>query len=117
MEKIGRDELKRVLFVCSGNIHRSQTAQELLKDARGLEVRSAGTFPLSPRVVSKELVDWADIIFVMEEDHKDAILRICPEAEDKIVVLGIPDRYLRDDPKLVQMLKDRLSPYFRRIRS
>jgi len=88
------------------------TGVRLLRNSKGLEVRSAGTFPLSPHMVSKELVDWASIIFVMEEDHKDAILRICPEAEDKIVVLGIPDRYLGDDPKLVQMLKDRLSPYF-----
>jgi len=113
--KIGRDKLKRILFVCSGNVHRSQTAQELLKDTGGLEIRSAGILPLSPHVVSKELVKWASIVFVMEEDHKDAILQISPEARNKIVVLGIPDRYLKNDPELVEMLKEKLSLYFGRI--
>jgi predicted protein tyrosine phosphatase len=113
--KTGRDKLKRILFVCSGNVHRSQTAQEILKNTEGLETRSAGTLPLSPHVVSKELIEWANIVFVMEEDHKDAILQISPEAKNKIVVLGIPDRYLRNDPRLVEMLKDRLSPYFGRM--
>jgi predicted protein tyrosine phosphatase len=111
LRKKGKNKLKKVLFVCSGNIHRSQTAEHLLKGAKGLEVRSAGTLPLSLRVVSRELVNWADIIFAMEGDHKEAILHICSEAENKIIVLDIPDRYLKDDPQLLQILRDRLYPY------
>src|SRR6185437_15723085 len=34
--------VKRVLFVCEGNIHRSRTAEVLYGDTPGLEVRSAG---------------------------------------------------------------------------
>jgi predicted protein tyrosine phosphatase len=104
------------LFICTGNVHRSQTAQELLMGVKGLEVRSAGILPLSPTVVSKQLIDWADIVFVMEEPHKDAVLRISPEADSKIAVLDIPDIYpRRNDPELVKKLKDRLLPYFGKI--
>jgi predicted protein tyrosine phosphatase len=101
--------------VCSGNIHRSQTAKELLKGIKGLEIRSAGTLSCSPRVISMNLIKWADIIFAMEEDHRDKILQINPEAENRIVVLDISDKYLKDDPKLIDELKRKLSPYFGRI--
>ena len=102
--------------MCDGNVHRSPTAQELLIGIKGLEVRSAGILPLSPTVISKQLIDWANVVFVMEKPHKEAILRISPEAESKITVLDIPDIYLRrNDPELIKKLKDRLFPYFGRI--
>jgi protein-tyrosine phosphatase len=110
-----RSLVKRVLFVCSGNVDRSPTAEALLKGKEGFEVQSAGTWSGSRTVVSKELTDWADMIFVMEEHHKKALMHIDPMAEGKIIVLDIEDHYLKGDPELARILKDRLSKYFGEI--
>ena len=107
--------MKKVLFVCSGNIDRSPTAEALLRGKEGFEVKSAGTWVGARTVVSKELTDWADIIFVMEEHHKETLKQINPKAEEKIIVLGIDDHYLKDDPELTKILKDKLSKYFGEI--
>jgi predicted protein tyrosine phosphatase len=103
---------KKVLFVCSGNVDRSPTAESLLKGKEGLEVKSAGTLIGAKTVVSKDLVNWADMIFVMEEHHKEAVEKIDPDAGKKIIVLDIEDTYLRNDPKLTKILKEKLSKYF-----
>jgi predicted protein tyrosine phosphatase len=100
-----------VLFVCSGNIDRSPTAEALLKQKEGFEVKSAGTWTGARKVVSKELIEWADMIFAMEEHHKEALVRIDQNAEAKTIVLGVDDHYLKDDPKLTKILKERLSEY------
>ncbi|HUW48974.1 MAG TPA: phosphotyrosine protein phosphatase [Patescibacteria group bacterium] len=102
---------KRVLFVCSGNIDRSPTAEALLREKEGFEVKSAGTWAGARTAVSKELIDWADMIFVMEEHHKEALIRIDQNAEAKIIVLDVDDHYLKGDPELMRILKGRLSEY------
>jgi len=104
--------VERVLFVCSGNIHRSPTATNMFKDRKGFEVKSAGTSLLTPNPVSAELVQWADKIFVMEEEHRKLIVQKFPEAASKITVLDIEDEYCRDDPRLKAILKEKLEPYF-----
>lgn len=100
-----------MLFVCSGNIDRSPTAEALLREKEGFEVKSAGTWAGARTAVSKELIDWADMIFVMEEHHKEALIRIDQNAEAKIIVLGVDDHYLKGDPELMRILKERLSEY------
>ena len=106
-----------MLFVCSGNIDRSPTAEALLRQKEGFEVKSAGTWMGARKVVSKELIDWADMIFVMEEHHKEALIRIDQNAEAKIIVLGVDDNYLKDDPELTRILKERLSEYLGTVSS
>lgn len=110
-----RGMVTRVLFVCSGNVDRSPTAEALLKDMEGVEVKSAGTWSGARTVVSEELINWADMIFVMEKHHKEVLKRIDPEAEKKIIVLDIEDHYLRNDPELASILKEKLSKYFGEI--
>jgi protein-tyrosine phosphatase len=107
--------MTRVLFVCSGNVDRSPTAEALLKGRKGLQVRSAGTWEGARTVVSKELIEWADMIFVMEEHHKQALASIDQKAAGKTIVLNIEDRYLKGDPELTQILKAKLSKYFGEI--
>lgn len=107
--------VKRVLFVCSGNVDRSPAAEAILRGKDGLEVKSAGTWKDAKTVVSKELIDWADMIFAMEEHHKEVLREIDPESEKKIIVLGVGDNYLRNDPELVNVLKEKLSKYFGEI--
>jgi predicted protein tyrosine phosphatase len=100
-----------VLFVCSGNIDRSPTAEALLRQKEGFEVKAAGTWIGARKVVSKELIEWADMIFAMEEQHREALVRIDQNAEAKTIVLGVDDHYLKDDPELTKILKERLSDY------
>jgi len=51
----------------------------------------------------------------MEEHHKETLKQINPKAEEKIIVLDIDDHYLKDDPELTKILKDKLSKYFGEI--
>lgn len=104
--------VKRVLFVCSGNIHRSPTAANMFKNRKGFEVKSAGTTVGTPNPVSAELAEWADKIFVMEEEHRRLIVQQFPETALKITVLEIEYNYYRDDPRLAAILKEKLEPYF-----
>jgi len=104
---------RKVLFVCTGNMDRSPTAESLLSGREGFEVKSAGTWIYARKRISKALIEWADMIFVMEGHHKDVILSICPEAEGKVTVLDIPDVYRRNDPELVETLKKKLGEYLK----
>jgi predicted protein tyrosine phosphatase len=101
----------KVLFVCTANIDRSPTAEDLLNGKNCFEVLSAGTWANARKSISESLIDWADLILVMKECHKEAVLTLKPKSEKKIIVLDIPDIYLRDDPKLVKLLKTKLSDY------
>ncbi len=100
---------QKILFVCTANLDRSKTAEDLVKDRPGFQVRSGGTWEWARRRVSAEDIEWADRIFVMEDEHKEAVLRISPEARGKIAVLDIPDVYKRGEPELVALLKKRLA--------
>lgn len=105
--------MTHVLFVCSLNRVRSLTAEHLFKDYPGIETRSAGTQENARVVIGRDLLQWADRIFVMERHHKEKILAKFPELPlQKIVVLDIPSRESYMDPELIQMLRVALKPYF-----
>jgi protein-tyrosine phosphatase len=110
----------RILFVCSGNAHRSPLAEALLKKLRpDLNVESAGlriAIPIAKQVreylakedaeqllkkypeslSNKRLIDY-DIIIAMQHGHKDAVLSRCPECQDKVAVWDIEDPYFMDE--------------------
>ena len=102
---------KKILFVCTGNMDRSPTAEDLLKGREDFEVMSGGTWMHAHRRISGSLLDWADKIFVMEEEHEAAMLRLKPDVEKKIIVLHLPNHYLRNDPELIRTLKAKLSKH------
>lgn len=102
------DAVMKILFVCTGNVDRSKTAEDMFKDVEGLEVRSAGTNVAATVRLSKELVEWADRIFVMEHKHQKAVLRLDPSAKKKTERLDIPDRFYYDQPELRKLLRDKL---------
>jgi predicted protein tyrosine phosphatase len=65
--------------------------------------------------LSGELIEWADIIFVMERVHRNKMSAKFREhlAGKRIVVLGIPDEYEFMDAGLVRLLEAKVGPYLR----
>ncbi len=55
-----------MLFICSQNRLRSPTAEVLFSKNRDIEVASAGTNHDAEVPLTAELIEWADVIFVME---------------------------------------------------
>jgi protein-tyrosine phosphatase len=106
----------RVLFVCSGNAHRSPLAEALLRKMRpDWIVDSAGmqvAIPVAEEIKeylekegaeeflkknpesldSKRLMDY-DVIVAMENKHRNYVLSLCPECKDKVVVWNVKDPY------------------------
>lgn len=108
---------KTYLFVCMANMQRSPTAEDVargLAKANGIPVKSksAGISPLAEQPIDKELAEEADLIFVMEDFMKQNIEQQFQIEPSRIIVLGIPDVYERNEPQLVRMLTEKLRPYF-----
>ncbi len=99
---------KKLLFVCTGNVDRSPTAEHLFYGLEGVESKSAGTSIAATVPLTKELLEWADLVFVMEYRHRKAALKIAPDCWKKIEVLDVPDDYYRDQPELKTLLKNKL---------
>ena len=100
---------KNLLFICSANLNRSPTAEIIFKD--NYNTKSAGIDMLSPIKVSKELLEWADIIFVMEEWHRYKLKQLFPDFKKKVFVLNIPDMFGKMDEELIKILKVKIKKY------
>jgi predicted protein tyrosine phosphatase len=105
----------KLLFVCSKNRLRSPTAENVFSAYPGIEAASAGTNGDAETQVSADLIDWADVIFVMEKRQRDLMSAKVGVAlkGKKVVVLGIPDKYGYMDPSLVERLESKVRRYLR----
>ena len=99
-----------ILFICSRNQWRSPTGEAIFKNSTQHSARSAGTADSARVKVNERMLDWADIIFVMEKRHKE-ILQSRFSITKQVVVLDIPDEYEYMDEELVQMITSSVSPY------
>lgn len=100
----------KLLFVCTENLQRSPTAESLFKSPKH-KAKSAGISPYANTQITKQAVDWADVIICMESIHKSFLLKQFPSAKNKIQVLNIPDIYYRNDPELIRLLKEKLKDF------
>lgn len=108
-------DLMNLLFVCSKNRLRSPTAEAIFQEYPGVEAMSAGTNADAETPVSGDLIEWADVIFVMENSHRDKIAKkfMSQLKGKKLRVLDIPDNYDHMDPDLIKLLKSRVPRYVR----
>ena len=105
--------MKKILFVCSQNKLRSPTAEAVFCDEAGLDVRSAGLNHDAEIPLGVEDVEWADIIFVMEQTHKRKLKKRFRENlnSQKLICLGIPDDYEYMDSELIKILKNNVPQF------
>lgn len=109
-------QISNILFVCIGNICRSPFAQGLFtklerrEGHKGFRAESAGLLALpgnsatfiaqkvaaehgvdlaghKAKRLSQKLVDWSELILVMEKSHKDELLADFSEATDKTFLI------------------------------
>lgn len=103
-----------LLFVCSRNQWRSRTAEDIFRNHHPeLHVRSAGTEPSARIRVTAALIEWADLILVMEKRHWQRLKERFPNktAQKDFDILDIPDDYGYMDPELVEMLEIAVESY------
>jgi predicted protein tyrosine phosphatase len=102
-----------VLFVCSKNRWRSRTAETIFKADQRHHFKSAGTENDARIKVNEKLVDWADLIFVMEKRHKQKLQERFQELLDakEIVILDIDDDYQYMDQELIDSLTLSVTPF------
>lgn len=114
---------KRILFVCTGNTCRSPMAEGMMRrllTEQGLhhiEVRSAGVAayngtpmsdhaatilqekgfmePLQSTALDEALLQWADLVLTMTNNHKRHTIQLYPETVDKVATLK---EYVENDP-------------------
>ncbi|MFA4950861.1 phosphotyrosine protein phosphatase [Brevundimonas sp.] len=72
----------------------------------GVETASAGLASDAEEECSAELVEWADIIFVMERAHRAKLQRRfrAQLKRARVICLDIPDDYAFMQPELVALL-------------
>ena len=104
--------MTRVLFICSQNRLRSPTAEQVFARHPGIECASAGLNRGADNPLTAELVEWAELIFVMERDHEMELSARFRRhlGGRRIICLDIPDNYRYMDPALIALLKSRVGP-------
>jgi len=103
--------LPNLLFICSKNQWRSPTAELLFKNHPTHHARSAGTSDKARIKVNQKMIDWANVIFVMERKHMDMIRQLFSFDQQQLVLLDIEDNYQFNDPELIDILKINLNNY------
>lgn len=107
--------MQKLLFVCTENKLRSPTAEVVFSQYEGVQAISCGTNSDSETVVSGDLIEWADIVLVMEKRHKIKVMDKYKNLlkNKRLVCLDVPDNYRYMQPELVRLLKAKLPRYVR----
>ena len=107
--------MTNLLFLCSRNRLRSPTAEHVFASRPGVETASAGLAPDAEEPCSAELVEWADIIFVMERAHRARLQRRfrAQLKRARVICLDIPDDYAFMQPELVALLEKKVGAHLK----
>ena len=109
---------KNILFVCSANKQRSKTGEDYFSRvypnlnfmSGGTNIKiceKEGTNPLT-----EEMLIWADLIFVMENKHRELIKQhTSNKFGNKIIVLGIQDIYKYYQKELIDIMVEKATKY------
>ena len=108
--------MRQVLFICGKNQWRSPTAEQIFAEHPGITCASAGLSHDAEVPLSADLLEWAELIFVMEKAHKAKLSARFKEnlGSKRVVCLGIPDNYKFMDPALVKLLQSKVPPHLPR---
>ena len=108
-----------LLFVCTENKLRSATAEAVFSEYRGVNAIGCGTNKDALTPISGDLVEWADVVFVMEPVHRRKIVDRFGDLlrGRKLVCLDIPDRFGRMAPELIRLLHDKVAMHIRSLTS
>ena len=101
--------------MCSENRPRSPTAEQVFSQYDGVAAIGCGTNSDSDTPLSGDLVEWADVVLVMEKSHKNKVSKKYQELlkGKRLVCLDIPDNYDCMQPELVRLLEARVPRYVR----
>ncbi len=105
-----------MLFLCSRNRLRSPTAEQVFASWPDVEVDSAGLSRDADTPLTTEQVEWAELIFVMEVAHRTKLAKAFGSVikDQRVICLGVPDRFTFMQPELVELLVAKVGPYLRR---
>ncbi|HTL97438.1 MAG TPA: low molecular weight protein tyrosine phosphatase family protein [Holophagaceae bacterium] len=110
--------MKHLLFICSQNRLRSPTAEKIFYGRAGVEVASAGLSPDAVNPLSADLLEWADVVFVMEKAHRTKLSKKFRPflTSQSVICLDIPDEYTYMEPALIELLESKVGPFLTRFR-
>ncbi len=102
----------KLLFVCTANVNRSKTGELLYREMH--ETLSAGLFcedTEATTLINKNIMDWADVIVVFEDEHIEEFKKRFPESFNslKIINLQIPDIYQFNSETLIDRIEWKLN--------
>ena len=106
---------RKLLFVCSENRLRSPTAESVFSEYENFDAIGAGTNSDAETPVSGDLIEWCDIVLVMEKSHRNKVKKKFKDllSSKRVVVLDIPDNYDFMQPELIKLLKNRVAKVVR----
>src|ERR1044071_1020017 len=104
---------KKLLFVCAQNKIRSVTAEKMFAGSQIYDVKSRGVAKDARIKLTASDIGWADLIFVMEKNHKNRIAKDFRPAivGKKIICLFIEDIYDPMEEALIAVLRQKLAPH------
>lgn len=112
--------VQTILFVCSANKQRSKTAEDYFSSkyddihflSAGTNIKICEREGTNPLTI--EVLEQADLIFVMEQKHKKQISDyLNGKLKKELTVLNIPDIYKYYQKELIEILDRKVTPYFK----
>jgi predicted protein tyrosine phosphatase len=100
-------QYERVLCICSAGLLRSPTVAWILSN-HDYNTRSAGMNDYALIQIDDVLVEWADKIVFVDQEHLHLFNVMYPKAGKTCIVLDIPDNYGYRSSKLVDLITTKL---------